>query len=40
MAEKIEKWYQLGLWTHSMVLQAVEKGLLTEAQAGLILNGG
>lgn len=40
MSQKIEKWYQFGLWTHSMVLQAAEKGLLTDAQAELILNGG
>lgn len=40
MAEKIERWYHLGLWTHNMVWEALQKGLLTQAQAERILNGG
>lgn len=40
MVEKIKKWYQLGLWTQGMVRQAVEKGVLKDADAVLILNGG
>ena len=38
MSQKIEKWYQFGLWTHCMVLQAVEKKLLTQAQAEQIIG--
>lgn len=38
MFEKIKKWYQLGLWTESMVLNAVSKGILTEAEAAEILK--
>ncbi len=40
MAEKIERWYRLGLWSGIMVEQAVKKGLLTAGQAGEILEGG
>lgn len=29
MKEKIEKWYKQGLWTKSMVKDAVDKGLIT-----------
>lgn len=38
MEEKIRKWYHFGLWTHSMVLQAVEKGRLSPDQANAILK--
>jgi hypothetical protein len=38
MFERIERWYQLGLWTESMVLNAVSKGILTEAEATVILK--
>lgn len=29
MKEKIAKWYKQGLWTKSMVKNAVKKGVLT-----------
>ena len=29
MKEKIEKWYELGLWTDAMVRDAVGKGVIT-----------
>lgn len=29
MKEKIEKWYKQGLWTKSMVKDAVDKGIIT-----------
>lgn len=38
MREKIERWYAQGLWTEDMVRQAVEKGVLTEAEAWEILG--
>ena len=37
MKEKIEKWYQQGLWTEQMVLNAVGK-VLTSEQAHDIIN--
>ena len=37
MKEKIAKWYKQGLWTAAMVQNAVEKGILTEAEAAEIL---
>lgn len=40
MFEKIKKWYSQGLWSEEMVLNAVEKGILTEAEANEILNKG
>lgn len=40
MAEKIARWYRLGLWSAIMVEQAVKKGLLTAGQAGEILGDG
>lgn len=39
MYEKIERWYNLGLWTEEMVMNAVTKGLITEEQAKEILEG-
>lgn len=30
MAEKIIKWYKMGLWTKDMVLSAIAKGIITE----------
>ena len=33
MKEKIEKWYKMGLWSESMVRNAVLKGILTLAEA-------
>ena len=38
MYEKIKKWYKQGLWTEEMVLNAVQKGVLTEEQAAEILG--
>ena len=37
MYEKIKKWYKQGLWTEEMVLNAVEKGIITAEQAAEIL---
>jgi hypothetical protein len=39
MKDKIAKWYKQGLWTESMVLNAVKKGILTEDEAEEILKG-
>ena len=39
MYEKIKKWYEMGLWTEAMVLQAVAKGLITQEQAKEIIKG-
>jgi hypothetical protein len=36
MYDRIKRWYDYGLWTAAMVAQAVEKGLLTQAQADSI----
>lgn len=33
MFEKIKKWYNQGLWTEQMVQNAVDKGVLTQAEA-------
>lgn len=38
MFEKIRKWYRQGLWTVEMVRSAVTKGVLTETQAGEIME--
>jgi len=38
MKDKILKWYKQGLWTEAMVQNAVNKGVLTEAEAIEILN--
>lgn len=40
MYEKIRKWYKQGLWSEKMVLDAVEKGAITQEQAAEILNKG
>lgn len=40
MYEKILKWYRLGLWTESMVQNAVAKGVLTATEAKTITQGG
>lgn len=37
MREKIEKWYQQGLWTEEMVRNAIGK-VLTEYEAYVIIN--
>lgn len=36
MCEKIAKWYRQGLWSARMVDEAVEKGVITRAQADRI----
>lgn len=38
MKERIERWYWLGLWTAEMVHTAVEKGVLTAAEAEEIMR--
>lgn len=38
MYGKIEKWYRQGLWTATMVLNAVSKGAITQEQADQILT--
>lgn len=38
MKQKIEKWYKMGLWTEEMVMNAVEKGVITEQDGQSILN--
>ena len=38
MFEKISKWYKLGLWTEAMVMNAVDKNVITEDQANTILG--
>ena len=39
MFEKIRRWYEQGLWSAAQVRQAVEKGLLTQAQYEQITKG-
>ena len=38
MKEKIAKWYKQGLWSDEMVMNAVKKGIITEAEAQEILS--
>ena len=38
MFERIKKWYKMGLWSETMVQDAVKKGILTEAEAAEILG--
>ena len=38
MKEKITKWYNMGLWSKEMVLNAVAKGVITEDEASLIFQ--
>ena len=38
MFEKIAKWYRQGLWTTEMVQAAVDKGVLTKAEAKKIVS--
>lgn len=38
MFEKIKKWYMQGLWSETMVQNAVTKGVITDAQAAEILG--
>lgn len=37
MFEKIKKWYKQGLWTETMVRNAIKKGVLTEEEVAEIL---
>ena len=39
MKEKIAKWFKQGLWTASMVKDAVVKNVLTEDEANEIIGG-
>jgi len=32
MFERIKKWHEHGLWSAAMVMQAVEKGIITPQQ--------
>jgi hypothetical protein len=36
--EKVAKWYKQGLWTASMIQDAVDKGALTEEEANEIIE--
>jgi hypothetical protein len=38
MKEKIARWYKQGLWTEEMVLNAVQKGVITKQGANEILG--
>jgi hypothetical protein len=38
MKERIAKWYKQGLWTEAMVMNAVEKRILTADEAAEILG--
>ena len=38
MFEKIKKWFNMGLWSETMVRNAVVKGVITQDEASLILN--
>lgn len=39
MYNKIKKWYEQSLWTEKMVKQAIEKGVITQLQGQMILEG-
>ena len=39
MKDKIAKWYKQGLWTKEMVRNAVDKGVITEADSAKIVGG-
>lgn len=36
--EKVAKWYKQGLWSETMIMNAVAKGALSEEDAKEILN--
>ena len=38
MKERIVRWYKMGLWSAEMVLNAVNKGVLTAGDAAEILG--
>jgi hypothetical protein len=39
MADKIAKWYKLGLWTADMVQTAAKRGVISQEQADTIIGG-
>lgn len=39
MFERIKKWFEQGLWTDTMIDNAVKKGVLSEEQAEEIKGG-
>ena len=39
MYERIKRWYQQGLWTDTMIDNAVKKGVLSEEQVEEIKGG-
>lgn len=38
MLEKIKRFYELGLWTETMVAEAVEKGVITSEEYKKIIG--
>lgn len=38
MKDKILKWYNMGLWSESMVRQAYEKGVISESELHEIIH--
>jgi hypothetical protein len=38
MFEKIQKWYMMGLWTETMVQNALEKSVITQVQYDEIIT--
>ena len=38
MFEKIKRFYNLGLWSKSMINDAVTKGVITQAEANSVVN--
>lgn len=38
MKDKIKKWYKMGLWNKSKVMDAVAKGIITEDEVKEILS--
>lgn len=38
MKEKIEKWYKQGLWSEEMVMNAAQKGVITDSEVNEILG--
>lgn len=38
MKEKIAKWYKQGLWTETMVLEAISRGVITPEEGNEILK--
>ena len=38
MFERIKKWFSMNLWTEEMVMNAVNKGVITEDECAEILS--